>query len=165
VVVAAKRALNQANVELVLPYVPKASEEQVRLAFQKVLPLRHNGSGMCEVAELYYFETVVRLHRAGERAPYTGLKPAGLDVGPIIPLAEQALECGRPEGLISTLRDIIKAQVVERFERVRALEEQSGYCVDAARAYVEAMLDFQVWAHQVYLTATSQPHAGACHPT
>lgn len=34
---------------------------------------------------------MVRLHRAGEGAPCTGLKPAGLDVGPVIPLAERAI--------------------------------------------------------------------------
>jgi tetratricopeptide (TPR) repeat protein len=37
---------------------------------------------------------VVRIHRAGEGAPYTGLKPAGLSEGPIIPIAEKAIEIG-----------------------------------------------------------------------
>jgi hypothetical protein len=33
-----------------------------------------------------------RLHRPGEGAPYTGLKPAGQDFGPVIPAAEHAIE-------------------------------------------------------------------------
>jgi hypothetical protein len=46
-------------------------------------------------------ETTVRLHGRGENAPYTGLNPAGLDEGgPIIPLAERALETGNAEELI-----------------------------------------------------------------
>jgi Family of unknown function (DUF6448) len=45
-----------------------------------------------EVADRYFFETVVRVHRAAEGASFTGLKPAGLDVGPIIPVAERAIE-------------------------------------------------------------------------
>ncbi len=161
VVTAARWALEQADVELILPYVPKASEAEVRAAFQKVLPLCQNGTGMREVrevAELYFYETVVRLHRAGEGAPYTGLKPAGLDVGPIIPLAERAIESGRPEELISALRDIVKSEALERFQHMLKLKAHASHGVDAARAYVEAMLGLQVWAHQVYLSAKAEPH-------
>ena len=39
-------------------------------------------------------ETVIRLHRAGEGAAYTGLKTAGADYGPAIPAAEYAVETG-----------------------------------------------------------------------
>jgi hypothetical protein len=53
---------------------------------------RHEGPASREVADRHFFETVVRLHRAGEGAPYTGLKPAGLDVGPVIPVAEHGLQ-------------------------------------------------------------------------
>ena len=40
-----------------------------------------------ELADRYFFETLVRIHRAGEGAPYTGLKPAGRDLGPAVPAA------------------------------------------------------------------------------
>jgi hypothetical protein len=163
VVTAARQALQQEHVELILPYVPKCSEAEVISAFEKVLPLRKNGSGMREVAELYFFETVVRVHRAGEGAPFTGLKPAGLDVGPIIPLAEKAIETGQPDALISALRDVIKAQALERFERLQHLKEHASLSVDAAREYVEAMLGLQVWAHQVYLSAKAEPHGEGHH--
>ena len=49
------------------------------------------------MADLYFFETVVRVHRAGEGAAYNGLKPAGLDEGPVIPIAEKAIETASPE--------------------------------------------------------------------
>jgi hypothetical protein len=163
VVTAARQALEQEKVELILPYVPKASEAEVQAAFEKVLPLRKNGSGMREVAELYFFETVVRVHRAGEGASYTGLKPAGLDVGPIIPLAEKAIETGRPDELISALRDVIKSEGLGRFERLQQLKEHAGRGVEAAREYVEAMLGLQVWAHQVYLSAKAEPHGEGHH--
>ena len=76
VVKAARLALETKNVNLVLPYVPKEGEAEVIRAFDRVLPLRADGAR--EIADLYFFETVVRIHRAGEGAPYTGLKPAGL---------------------------------------------------------------------------------------
>ncbi len=163
VVTAARQALEQEKVELILPYVPQAGEAEVIAAFQKVLPLRKNGGGMREVADLFFYETVVRLHRAGEGAAYTGLKPAGLDVGPVIPLAEKAIETGRPDELISVLRDILKAEALKRFERMLRLKEHAGHGVDAAREYVEAMLGLQVWAHQVYLAAVAEPQGEVHH--
>jgi hypothetical protein len=45
---------------------------------------------------VYFFETRVCVHREGEGAAYTGLKPAGLDLGPDIPAADKALESGNP---------------------------------------------------------------------
>ncbi|WP_431298609.1 DUF6448 family protein [Tabrizicola sp. BL-A-41-H6] len=45
--------------------------------------------------------------RAGEGAPYIRLKPAGLDEGPVIPVAEQAIESGSPERLIAMLTDTL----------------------------------------------------------
>jgi hypothetical protein len=160
VVKAARLALEQADVRLVLPYVPQPSETEVIAAFDRVLPLCRDGQGARAVAEQFFFETVVRLHRAGEGAPFTGLKPAGLDVGPVIPLAEHAIETGQPEALLSALRDIVKAQALRRFEHMQHLRTHAAEGGEAARAYVEAMLGLQVWAHQVYLAASDEPHAG-----
>ena len=70
----------------ILPYVKGAATADMRSAFEKVLRARKAGPAAREVADLYFYETAVRLHRAGEGAPYTGLKPAGLDVGPVIPV-------------------------------------------------------------------------------
>ena len=64
-----------------------------------------------EVADRYLFETVVRVHRAGEGAPDTGLKPAGLDEGPVIPVAEKAIETGSPDALIKTLTDTLRQEM------------------------------------------------------
>ena len=98
VVKAARRALELGNVNLILPSVPKRGEAEVIRAFDKVTQMRQDGALTREVADLYFFETVARVHRAGEGAPYTGLKPAGLDVGPVIPLAEKAIETGNVHG-------------------------------------------------------------------
>src|SRR3990172_5539024 len=111
VVGAARKALEQGQVELVLPYVPSADEGEVRAAFRQVMEARKAGGAAREVAERYFFETVVRIHRQGEGAPYTGLKPAGLDVGPVIPLAEKAIETGNPDELLNMLTDTLRAEV------------------------------------------------------
>jgi hypothetical protein len=48
-----------------------------------------------------FFETAVRLHRAGDEAPYTGLKPAGPDWDPFVPRAEKAIETNDATDTIS----------------------------------------------------------------
>ena len=161
VVKAAIRALDAGDVTLVLPYVHKNGEAEVMAAFEKVLPLRKQGAGAREVADLYFFETVVRVHRAGEGAPYTGLKPAGLDVGPVIPTAESAVETGSPDELLSMLTDTLRAEVHKRFDRVMRLKKRAGQSVDAAREYVEAMLGLQVYSHKLYECAHAEPHGEA----
>src|SRR3989304_4457662 len=94
VVKAARRALEARDVNLVLPYVHKAGEAEIVKAFEKVIGIRESYPAAREGADLHFFETVVRVHRTGEGAPYTGLKPAGLDVGPAIPAAERGSEAG-----------------------------------------------------------------------
>ena len=156
VVKAAIQALEGEDVNLILPFVPAEGEREVIDAFRKVLPLRKNGAR--DVADRYFFETVVRVHRAGEGAPFTGLKPAGLDVGPVIPVAEKAIETGRVEDLEAKLTGIVAAEVRKRFEHVQHLQAHASHGVPAAREYTSAMLGLQVWAHQLYLAATSEGH-------
>ena len=89
VVAAARQALDAGDVHLILPFVHLEGAEEVRDAFDKTMKARAMGAEARDVADRWFFETAVRVHRAGEGAPFTGLKPAGLDVGPVIP-------CGRP---------------------------------------------------------------------
>jgi hypothetical protein len=158
VVTAAKQALAAKNVALILPYVPKEGEAEVTSAFNKVLPLRTDGATMREVAELYFFETVVRVHRAGEGAPYTGLKPAGLSEGPVIPVAERAIETGSPDELIEALTEIVSTEARKRFERAMELKKHKDGPVAEVREYVEAMLGLEVWSHKLYQCAIAEPH-------
>lgn len=160
VVTAAKKALETGNVNLILPFVPKEGEEEVIRAFKKVLPLHKQPNSTKEVADLYFFETVVRVHRAGEGAPYTGLKPAGLNEGPVIPVAEKAIETGSAEELKKILCDIVTAEVQKRFDHMLHMKKHADESVDEAREHVEAMLGLQVWSHKVYLTVKAEPHEG-----
>jgi hypothetical protein len=157
----AKKALETGNVNFILPYVPEESEDEVITAFNKVLPLHNQPNGAREIADTFFFETVVRLHRAGEGAPYTGLKPAGLYEGPIIPIAEKAIETGSVEELKETLTHIIANEVEKRFEQMQYLKQYAEESVEDAREYVESMLGLQVWSHQVYLVATGGSHEHA----
>lgn len=160
VVTPARRALDEGNVDLVLPYVPAWGEAEVVEAFNRVLPLHRSGDGAKEVADLHFFETVVRVHRAGEGAPYTGLKPAGLDEGPVIPVADRAIETESPDQLVRVLTDVVRDELMKRFaEAMRLKPHQHGSVVEA-REYVEAMLGLVVYSHKLYLAAMAEPHEG-----
>jgi hypothetical protein len=114
-----------------------------------------------EVADRYFFETVVRLHRAGEGAPFTGLKPAGLDVGPIIPVAEKAIENRTPGPLEDALITALRGEVATRFEHLEHLRAGAHRGLAGARAYVSAMLGLQVWAHGVHQAMMAPAHGGS----
>lgn len=158
VVKAARRALEDGDVKLVLPYVKKDGEDEVARAFDRAARLIRQGAAARDVAELYFFETVVRVHRAGEGAPYTGLKPAGLDVGPVIPAAERAIESGSGEELAELLARFVRDEVEERHRHAMRLKANADRSLEDAREYVESMLGLQVWAHKVYKAIKAAPH-------
>ncbi|HET7854096.1 MAG TPA: DUF6448 family protein [Candidatus Methylomirabilis sp.] len=94
VATAALKALDTKNVNLILPYAPAEAEPELTTAFKQAVIVRGKGPEAKALADRYFMDTAVRVHRAGEKAPYTGLKPAGTDFGPAIPAAEKALESG-----------------------------------------------------------------------
>ena len=150
VVTAARAALDADRVDLVLPYVPSDGEDEVRAAFELARKARPGGEAAREVAVLYFFDTVVRVHRRGEGAPHTGLKPAGLDVGPVIPLAAQAADTGDTAPLLALLRDELERQVTRRCQQVRSLAAHADEGVPAARAATSARLGLLVWSHKLH---------------
>ncbi len=90
------------------------------------------------------------MHRAGEGAPYTGLKPPGLDVGPITPVAERAIASGDCEPLRRLLATEVKHEAQRRFDSLIVLGADREQDVAHARDYVEAMHGLQVWANNVH---------------
>jgi hypothetical protein len=151
-------------VDLVLPFVPAADEAEVAREFDAVTKARTEGPTSREVADRHFFETVVRLHRMGEGATYTGLKPAGLDVGPVIPVAEHAVESDAPLELLEVLSSAIRRELAGRFVHVMELKPQRDRSVADARKYVSAMLGLQVWAHGVFEATRAQPHGDHLMP-
>ncbi len=167
VVTAARMALDTGDLDLVLPFVPADGEDEVRVAFDRVRPVRDLGPAAREVADRLFFETVVRVHRAGEGEPYTGLKPAGLSVGPVIPLAERAVEEGSADQVADFLGSVLHVELEHRLKLVHSLADERERSVEDARRYVEAMLGFEVYSHHVYealrATAHGDVHEHALH--
>ena len=163
VVAAARQSLEANDVDIVLPFVHEEGEAEVRATFADCQSVRGLGDEAREVADRLFFETVVRIHRAGEGAPYTGLKPAGLDVGPVIPLAEHAIEVRSAEPVEDYLIGVLHDQIKRRLENVNALAVMKDRSVADARGYVEAMLGFEVYSHQVLQALRAPAHGGSRH--
>jgi Family of unknown function (DUF6448) len=155
VVKAAQKALEAGNVNLMLIWVQKKDEGEVKKAFQKTLAVRKLNPQAKELADMYFFETLVRIHRAGEGEPYTGLKPAGRDLGPAIPAADKALERGQVEPLLKILTETVQTGVRERFKEVAARKKFKPDDVDAGREYVEAYVLFLGYIERIYEAAKS----------
>lgn len=150
VVKAAMKALETGNVNYVLIWVPKDREAELKAAFDRTVKVRKTGTAAQDLADDWFFETVIRLHRAGEGAPYTGLKPAGLDEGPVVPRAEKAIETGNANEAIRFIRNAVEEDLTRRFNEVMARKKYDVNDVTAGRAYVAAFINFVVYSHHLY---------------
>lgn len=152
VVKAAKKAISTGDIKYILPWASKESESEIKKAFKLTLKVRKLNKDASEIADTWFFETVVRLHRAGEGAGFTGLKPAGLDEGPVVPRAERSIEKSDPKEVISFLQKTLENQLKEMFRHVVHRKKFAEKDVDHAREYVETMLGFILFSHHLYLT-------------
>lgn len=159
VVKAAKKALETGNVNLVLIWVQKQDEETIKNAFEKTLAVRKLSSEAKELADMYFFETLVRIHRAGEGAPYTGLKPAGRDLGPAVPAADAAIESERAKSLVNLLTGLVQDGVLEHFKEVRERKKFDKNDVEKGREFVKSYVEFVHYVERIY-EATKKPAHG-----
>jgi hypothetical protein len=150
----ARKALETGNVNLVLPWVRAEDEDEVRHAFGHAQSVRKLSPEARELADTHFFETLVRVHRASEGAPYTGLKPAGLDLGPAVPAADKALEDGRIDPVIELLTGAIRDGVRRHFHTAWHRRKFDANDVRAGRDYVEAYVPYVHYVESLWNMAT-----------
>jgi hypothetical protein len=158
----AKAALEKGDLTPVLKWVKKEQEEEVRAAFAKTLAVRTLSPQAKDLADTYFFETLVRVHRAAEGAPYTGLEPADTPVSPAVSAADEALTKRSAGDLVKLLTDKVAKGVEERFEVVMEKKKHAEESVEAGREYVQAYVGFTHLAERLYddATAPAGHHAG-----
>ena len=156
VVTAAQKALETGNVNYVLPYVSEDGEAEVISAFNKAISFQNEDEEIRDAINYWYYETVVRVHRQGEGAAYTGLKPAGIDYGPALPAAEEALVSGSTEAVNELILATVEEEIDKRFAEVMELQDAPVDDVVAQRERVEAELLFEKYIYQLYIDATAE---------
>src|SRR5512132_4531620 len=161
VVTLARQALDKGDVKIILPWVSAKNEGEIRKAFDLTVAVRGKGEKEQELADMYFFETLVRIHREGEGAPYTGLKPAGLVLGPVIPAADKALESGDPGPLVKLVNGKIHEGIHKYYMEAKERKAHAGDSVEAGRAYVQAYVPYLHFVERLYLDASTPVTHGA----
>jgi hypothetical protein len=141
-----RRALENGNVNIALKWVHPGGEDEVRAAFDKVQRVRAAGGEAREVADQWFLETMVRVHRAGEGAGFRGIKPAGEGVTPQVAAADEALERGSIEPLRGLVDDDRWEELERRFDAAVALKGFDPDDLVAAREYMDAYVRFFKYA-------------------
>lgn len=165
VVAAARRALESGSASHALIWVRLQDEAEIRSAFQQALAVRKLGAEARKLADRYFFETVVRLHRQGEGETYTGLKPAGTDLGAAIPAADRALASGSVAELEKLLVEAIRHGLHERFEKAVATKSFAPDDLAAGRAHVAAYVALTHYVEAAHGVAAGTAHPPAGHKT
>jgi hypothetical protein len=141
VVADARTALEHNEITPVLKWISDDDEKDVRAAFTQTQVVRKQSPEARELADMYFFETLVRIHRAGEGAPYTGLKP-GTAIDPAVTLADQALASGSVDKLVEVLTGAMGKGIRERFAQAYENQKQAKDSVAAGREFVESYVVF-----------------------
>lgn len=162
VIPAVHKALETKDLTPAMRWIKPEYEKEIKEAFNKALEVRKSGGAAQEMADQYFTETFVRLHRAGEGEPYTGIKPAGGDPGPAVTAADASLNSGNDEALVKLMKDAVGKAVQERFAKAREAKAHADQSVDAGRAYVEAYVGLTHFVERVYAMTEEQGH-GAGH--
>lgn len=160
VVTAARAALRSGKPEGVLAWVQPADDAAVRDAFSRTLEVRKLGGKAAELADTWFFETLVRVHRAGEGAPYTGLKPAG-SAEEIVKRLDASVEKGDIRELGAMIASHAEHSINEKFERVTELRKTAGASVEKGREYVAAYVEFMHYVENVKNAVHGGGHHGA----
>jgi len=156
VVTAARQAIKTGEVERVLIWVRPQDAAEIKAAFQQTLAVRRLNPQAQDLADRYFFETLVRVHRTGESAPYTGLKPAGRDLGPAIPAADKALESGSDAALVELLTGEVREGLHKHFEAAAGKRNFRPDDLEAGRESVEAYVAYIHYVERLYEAAHAE---------
>ncbi len=156
----ARVALDSGDMTPVLKWVKKDSEDEIASAFRKAVAVRAKGGAAKDLADTWFFETLVRVHRAGEGAPFTGLKPSGANVSHAVVAADEALAGALPvETLTKRVSSMVADGIRERFAAVSEAKKGAATSVEAGRRYVQAYVEY---VH--YVERVAQLTSGGVHP-
>ncbi|MBI3580870.1 MAG: hypothetical protein HY098_02125 [Nitrospinae bacterium] len=148
VVLTAMKALEKGDATSVLKWVKKEHEGEIRDLFKKTLAVRSKGPEAKDLADRYFLETLVRLHRAGEGAPYTGLSAEPVE--PIVAAVDKSLENGSADHLIKHVSEEVASGIRKRFTLALEKKKHSDESIDAGREFVEAYVEFTHYVERLY---------------
>jgi hypothetical protein len=149
----AKAALEKGDVTPILKWIKKDNEAEIKAAFAKAVAVRAKGPEAKELADQYFLETLVRLHRAGEGAPYTGIKDEPVE--PIVAMADKALAKGSADEMIKEISGHMAGAIKEKFNKALEAQKNKDKSVEAGREFVEAYVTYMHYVEGIHTTIMS----------
>lgn len=138
----AMQAIGQNNVNYVLKWVSSENETEIKNVFNLMMKVRELSPEAKDIAEKYFFETLVRIHRSGEGVPFTGVKPHGTPIDGKVIAADKSIEIGNLSPLKDMVTKDILPELTKRFDKVMSLKNFDVNNVEAGREYIEAYVQF-----------------------
>jgi hypothetical protein len=159
----ARLAIEQNDITPVLKWIDKEDETELIAVYEKTMRVRQAGGEIQELADRYFFETLVRLHRAGERAPFTGLQPVGTPVAGYVTLSDNALAEGSPDKLIAHLQEALEHSITEKFRETYSGKQLMNESVEAGRQYVHDYVEFVHYVKYIVETIRNGDSSAHAH--
>ena len=142
VVKASQKALETGDINYVLVWVRAEDETEIKAMFERVNRVQTLSPEAKELADMYFFETVVRVHRMGEGVGYTGLKPVGYKPEEGIEAADIAVDKGSVENVLGQLDEKYHSKVKELFSVLQSKKNYDVNDIKTGREYVAAYVHF-----------------------
>lgn len=152
----ARTALAKGDVTIVLRWVPPTAEQEIRNAFERTLAARVSGDKAREVADQWFFETVVRIHRTSEGEPFTGLEGAAYTPSVAVQLGDNAINGNSAEMMESTITGTIRSELHRRFTAAIEARKHANESLDAGRRYVRAYTEFIHYLENLHRSAVTE---------
>ncbi len=136
-----KLALESGQLSPVLKWIRASDEPELRAAFHRAMAVRKSGPEAANLADQFFLETAVRLHRASEGEPYTGLKPASAAEEPAPAMVDKALKNNSFKGVADSVTTGIKAELDRRIEALQQAKAHADESPVRGREYVRRYVE------------------------
>lgn len=157
VITEARAALEAGDVTPLLKWVPAEDEAEIRRVFADVRDIRGEGEKVRKIADKHLFATLVKVHRASEGAPFTGIKPAG-NIDPGLKAADAALSNGEIDQLIANITRKIETGIRKRYDQAHNSLASADQSVKEGRHFVTDYVDYIHYVEAVHGAAGAGKH-------
>lgn len=157
----ARVALEKGDMTSILKWIKKDNEAEIKAAFKKAVAVRAKGPEAKELADQYFLETLIRMHRSGEGAPYTGIKDEAVE--PIVAMADKALAEGSVDDMTSKISGHMAGAIKEKFNKALEAKKNKNRSVEAGREFVEAYVSYMHYIEGIHnaIMSAGDHHEGA----
>jgi len=157
----AKAALEKGDITPILKWIKPENEAEVKTAFSLAVKVRDKSPEAKELADKYFLETLIRLHRAGEGASYTGLKDEPVE--PIVAMADKALADGSADEMIRKIQAHLAEAIGEKFNKALQAGKNKDKNVESGREYVKAYVQYMHYVEGLHtaIMSTGSHHSEA----